>query len=281
MTDSNASAHQNYSPPLAAFLTLGWPEFRPVPWRDYTALGVTAAHIPQLIAMATDEQLHARATPDDAAVWAPVHAWRALGQLRAAEAARPLSRLFDMLEDDDWVGEDLPHAFVQIGPPAVPVLAEYVDQVAYGTFPRATAAEALMKLANAYPNTRGVCVAALTTALERFVLQDPLLNGLLVWHLIRLHAVEAAPVMERAYAADCVDLTVEGDWEDVQVSLGLLAARYSPPVQRWDPDLEFAMNEEWRPAPPEPRPWGPKRAHRKDRWLVTHALRRRNRRRRT
>jgi len=78
-----------------------------------------------------------------------------------------------------------------------------------------------------------------------------------------------------------VDLTVEGDWEDVQVSLGLLAARYSPPVQRWDPDLELAMNEEWRPAPPEPRPWGPKRAHRKHRWLVTNALRRRNRRRRT
>src|SRR5579864_7878643 len=45
-----------------------------------------------------------------------VHAWRALGQLRAVEAVEPLLELFDRLEDDDWVHEELPAVFGLIGP---------------------------------------------------------------------------------------------------------------------------------------------------------------------
>ena len=34
--------------------------------------------------------------------------------------------------------------------------------------------------------------------------------------------------MERAYAADRVDISIRGDWEDIQVELGLKAARETP-----------------------------------------------------
>jgi hypothetical protein len=34
-------------------------------------------------------------------------------------------------------------------------------------------------------------------------------------------AVEAAPLMETALAVNCVDLDILGDWEDVQVRLGM------------------------------------------------------------
>jgi len=46
--------------------------------------------------------------------------------------------------------------------------------------------------------------------------------------LVELKAVESKLTIERAFAADSVDSTVMGDWEDVQVDLGLIPARRSP-----------------------------------------------------
>lgn len=34
--------------------------------------------------------------------------------------------------------------------------------------------------------------------------------------------------MGQAFAADCVDISIRGDWEDVQVDLGLKPARETP-----------------------------------------------------
>ena len=35
--------------------------------------------------------------------------------------------------------------------------------------------------------------------------------------------------MEAAFVAEKVDLSIAGDWEDVQIALGLLAQRLTPP----------------------------------------------------
>jgi hypothetical protein len=51
--------------------------------------------------------------------------------------------------------------------------------------------------------------------------------------------------MERAFAADAVDESVCGDWEDVQVEFGLKDHREKPPTYRLIPQL-FA------PSPLEP-----------------------------
>ncbi|MBU0492223.1 MAG: hypothetical protein KKB13_10290, partial [Chloroflexi bacterium] len=75
---------------------------------------------------------------------------------------------------------------------------------------------------------RDACVAALVEPLEHAAGQDPTLNGLLIGSLIDLHAVEAAPAMERAFAADQVDVSILGDWEEAQILLGLLDARQTP-----------------------------------------------------
>jgi len=40
--------------------------------------------------------------------------------------------------------------------------------------------------------------------------------------------VEAAPLIERAFAAEKVDESVAGDWEDVQIEFSLLAHRTKP-----------------------------------------------------
>jgi hypothetical protein len=60
--------------------------------------------------------------------------------------------------------------------------------------------------------------------LELFAVNGPGANGFLVASLVDLHAVEAAPLIEQAFAATCVDLVVIGDWDAVQIALGLKSA---------------------------------------------------------
>src|SRR5262249_22829229 len=98
----------DYAPPLAQFLTLGDPDRRRSP-PDYLRMGFGPEHIPELIRMATDRELN-WADNDSPWVWAPVHAWRALGQLRAAEAVGPLLQVLEEEEEEggDYALDDLP-----------------------------------------------------------------------------------------------------------------------------------------------------------------------------
>lgn len=71
----------SYPPPVDKLLTFG--DCRKLPERpNYLELGLGPEHIPALIRMATSEELN-HADSESSEVWAPVHAWRALGQLRA------------------------------------------------------------------------------------------------------------------------------------------------------------------------------------------------------
>jgi hypothetical protein len=244
-----------YPPPADQLLTLG--DLRGTgEWRDYRALGLGPEHIPDLIRMATDHDLN-RAGPDTPEVWAPVHAWRALGQLRAEAASEPLLGLFDDQEDSDWFNEDMPEVFARIGPAAIPALAAFLDDRARQRYPRITAASCLDHIGNAHPEARDACVAALVRTLEDFAAHDPTLNAFLISSLINLRAAEAAPAIERAFAADGVDLSIAGDWEDVRIALDLLERRITPrprynlfPSPLFDPEGEAIVAEERAAAPP-------------------------------
>jgi hypothetical protein len=216
----------SYSPPVSELLTFG--DCRDLRgWPNYLDLGLKSEHVPELIEMATDKELN-WADSESLEVWAPVHAWRALGQLRAVSAIEPLLHLFHELEEIDWACDELPQVYGMIGREAIPALARYLDNASHGLWPRVTAAFSLERIAAGDPSARGECVTLLSRQLERFAENDPSLNGLLITYLLDLRAVEAAPLMERAFAADRVDISIRGDWEDVQVELGLKAVRETP-----------------------------------------------------
>ncbi len=113
----------DYPSTVAQLLSLGDPR-NELRWQNYLALGVSEQDIPDLIRMALDEELH-WADSESKQVWAPIHAWRALGQLRAEAAVEPLLHLFRRIDEDndDWVGEELPQVYGMIGPAAIPALA--------------------------------------------------------------------------------------------------------------------------------------------------------------
>ncbi len=218
-----------YPEPVASLLTMGEPTHSQDKWEDYPSLGFGVEHIPDLVRIVEDEALHT-ADSSSAAVWAPLHAWRTLGQLRAEEAVAPLLRLFDPADDtwDTWITEDVPRSLGLIGPPAIPVVAEYLADGTKGLWARVAASRSLAWIGMKHPGGRDACVAALTGLLEHFAEYDECLNGFLISALVDLNAVESAPAMEQAFEAGAVDLSIQGDWEAVQVDMGLLQKRITP-----------------------------------------------------
>ncbi len=207
--------------PIDRLMRLGDPRGQ-AGWPAYKSLGLTDEHVPDLIRIATDEALH-NADSNSREVWAPMHAWRALGQLCAEPAIEPLLSLLHRIddEDDDWAGEELPKIFGLIGPAAIPTLAAYLADSSHGLYARTATSRGLEAIGNRHPPARAECVAALSRQLERFEDNAPELNGFIIGHLLDLDAVEAAPLIERAFAARRVDVTIAGDWDDVKDELGL------------------------------------------------------------
>ena len=226
MSDLARTAANSYAPPVNRLLSLGEPRHNES--RDYAVLGISADAVPELIRMAIDESLN-DGPQKSKLVWAPVHAWRALGQLRAPEAIAPLLTLFQRADDsDDWVMSDLPEALARIGAPAIEPVANYLADLTCGEWARVTAADALGHIGQAHPDLRSECVARLIKQLEKFAEQPETVNTFVISALWDLRAVEAMPAIERTFASGRVDESVNGDLEDVQIHFGLKAQREHP-----------------------------------------------------
>lgn len=222
----------NYSPPLEQLLTLGLPELD-AKAQQYPE-NITAADVPELMRMATDEALFT--TDEEPTFWAPIHAWRLLSRLGGEGAIAPLLQILDRWGDDDlwweWTIEDLPICFAQIGSIAIPAVAAYLEDSTHSDEKRQIAITSLTAIAEAHEEARADVIAVLTRQLEKFNDNSLTLNGFLVTALAAdLKVVESAPVMEQAYAANRVDEQFIGDWDDAQVYLGLKEREFRPQLE--------------------------------------------------
>jgi len=247
----------DYLDPVRQLLAVGAPrKHDPAEWPDYAArFGIGDEHIGALIRMACDPRLN-RSAADSFSAWAPVHAWRALGQLRAEAAVAPLLALMTALEDDYAADQELPEVFGLIGPAAIPPIAAFVADRSNPTFPVATALGGLKEIAARNPACRSDCIDILVRTLEPRPEADPMLAGFAVSSLLDLAAVETIDAIRAAFARDAVDLSVAGDVEDVEIELGLRERRATP-APRYQislPDLFEPPTPDftWR-EPPAPR----------------------------
>jgi hypothetical protein len=224
----------SYSDPVARLLSYGnCQEMGYTNWPDYVKdLSLTEEHVPELIRMAQDLELWNLTKEDldpegpldwDLAIWAPIHAWRALGQLQATAAILPLVEVLENW-DLDWCWEELPRVFGMIGPDAIEPLMEQIRNPDLNENNRLILGTGLKQIAEQFPEQRDRIVAAITDLLSEYDKNTPVVNAGLVTELVHLEAVESAPVMEQAFAANAVDETIPGTWPRVQVDLGLKKA---------------------------------------------------------
>ena len=235
MTNSSqsADAHRTYQEPVARLLDYGECHLAgdgpaDLGWLDYVSdLELTAEHVPELIRLACDAALHT-AESEDPAVWAPTHAWRALGQLRAVEAVAPLLGLLKERADDDWIDIELPYVFGLIGPGAVPHVADFLADRSVTTEPLITAIKCLVEIVERNPPSRNECIGILAHRLNCGAENDPAVNGFLISALIDLEAIETIDVIRHAFDKQVVDLSIAGDVEDVEMEFGLRRQRSTP-----------------------------------------------------
>lgn len=161
----------------------------------------------------------------------PVVAWRALADLKASEAVEPLIDMLRELDDelDDWVSEELPHVFGMIGQPAVDALVQLANDADTQSYIRSTAASSLRRVADCHAETRDHVVARLAEMMSKDAPCDIDFNSTLLLALVELRYVEAAETIERAFANDCLDVGMMGDWEDVRRELGVEGLRLEMP----------------------------------------------------
>ncbi len=219
-------------------------------WRDYVGeFQLTAADTPALLGiLELWFQWHREDDyPDEPQLFAPIHAWRALGQLKAVEAVEPMLANLDLLDEvsDDWSLEDWPRVFGMFGPPVIESLSEHLRNPSHREFSRDSAVGGLLEIAQRHPERRDQVVRILT---DQLALHEPwpTLNGLILCRLLDLEAVESAEVIERAFAAEVIDEESCGDWRDVREKLGvegLGIAPLWPRNPRWNPGVIGQLNQ--------------------------------------
>jgi SEC-C motif len=235
----------DYAGPVQRLLTIGETRsYDPAEWLDYTVeFGLGREHIGELSRLACDRALN-YGDPDSCEAWAPLHAWRALGQLQAEASVALMLAFLKTAETDEAVIEEFPKVFGMIGRPAIPHIERFLSDRSTPTFPVATAIEGLKEVAERHPDCRTDCVNILTRVLEQDADADGSINGFAVSALIDLAAVEAIDAMREAFRRNSVDISIAGDEEDVEIALGLRNYRSTPaPVYQIMPPGWFASSD--------------------------------------
>src|SRR3954452_12544141 len=176
-----------YAAPVRQLLSIDEARsYNPSEWPDYCArFALGREHIGDLIRMACDAGLN-QADSTSSEVWAPMHAWRALGQMRAEEAVLPLLALLRAAEDDEAAGEELPAVFGMIGQAAISPLSAFLLDRSNPEPVASTALSGIKEIAARHPECRAECVGILMRMLEPRAETDPTISGFAVWALIDL-----------------------------------------------------------------------------------------------
>ncbi|BAZ03458.1 hypothetical protein [Calothrix sp. NIES-3974] len=215
-------ANSTLSQPLIAkLLSLGECHGTEFAWSQYsTNLHLNDEDIPDLIQIAIDQDLN-HLSIEHLEASAPIHARRALGQLKATAAIEPLMELFHKLEDNEWVNEELPKIYGMIGAEAILPLQDYLGNNAYQLFPRLSALNSLEEIARQNPDQETKVAAVLVQQLQKCLDYLPELNAFIITSLINLQAVQSGLVIKHAFDNHCVADDIIGDWELVRSQLGI------------------------------------------------------------
>lgn len=212
----------NYPEPTARLLTLGEAPLLEDEWLDYPkTFGLSEADVPTLTQLMTDLQFEEY--PDDEELgdelWAPIHAARALGQLRAEAAIPALLKVVELYDED--LQNDVPKALGMIGAAAIAPCVEFWRDPTKEDMARIVGPDAVSAIPTYHPEARADCIAALTTDLEKLDQWDEMMISALTDALVNLKAVEAASLIEKAFETEKIDEMWVGSWPQVQVNLGL------------------------------------------------------------
>lgn len=167
--------------------------------------------------MVLDEGLRS-GWPADASTWAPLHALRLLGELRAHQTAGPLLALME--DENDWLSDLLPSVWTAMGPKAAPPLWDYLEQRTAPPQWRGNVIIGLARMGQKHQSYRREVTEGFIKLLEESPPGDEEANGYVVHALASLlKARQAWPAIRRAYDANKLDDSIM-TLDDVRRNLG-------------------------------------------------------------
>ena len=205
----------SYPSRLEELLRLGWKADEKVITAKARRAAAWEPFIPDLEHMVLDEGL-LYGWPAEPSAWAPLHALRLLGHLRAHRSAGRLLALMD--REDDWLSDLLPSVWSDMGPEVAEPLWAYVQDRQHNPEQRGNALVGLQKLAEKHPRYRGEIVERLSRLLDDAPVEDKTANAYIVYVLGELKAVETLPALGRAFDAGKVDLKIM-TWGDAMARM--------------------------------------------------------------
>jgi hypothetical protein len=213
-----------YQPPLDALLALGESDDEELE-RRREELGIGQEHVPELLRMLRDRSL-ATADGDTPDAWAPIHALHVLAGLDLSAHTAELVPLLDL--DFDRVSDELIDMLGEVGEPALAPLEAYVADRSRWVWGRSRAAHGLQKIAEGQPETRDQVVETLSAILRDAEgdHEDAVTGAMTA--LVDLKAVEALPLIRRAFELGKIDETMNGPWGDVLREIGVEPAPDDP-----------------------------------------------------
>jgi len=119
-------------------------------WPDYLEYGFTETGIPALLDLVVDQTFD-QMDSESTEVWAPLHAWRALGQLGSSQAIIPLFNQLDRVCEDDWALPELSTVMGILGEPAIEPLDDFLNDPRHKEFARVMALDGLTEIVKQLP----------------------------------------------------------------------------------------------------------------------------------
>jgi len=206
-----------YSPPLDGLLDLGWQADEQSVSDFARRTSLQASHAPDLLRLVLDEGLRG-GWPAETPTWAPLHALRLLGQLRAHQTAAPLLALME--DENDWLSDLLPSVWAAMGPKATPPLWDHLEQRAAPPIRRGNVIIGLSRMGQKHRSYRREVVDRFIKLLEESPPDDKEANGYVVHALASLlKARQAWPAIRRAYDSNKLDDSIV-TLDDVRRDLG-------------------------------------------------------------
>lgn len=185
-------------------------------WLDYSKLDFEPDDIPALIDLLSRHELRQRNEPTLVHEFAPIHAWRILGQLKHPDAITPLIELFPSFNDNDWAISELPEVFGMIGRAAVKPLSNYVLDLNHAESSRVLAMDSLFDIANSEYFARDEILAVFKSLVGHAMRQSKGFNASLVINLIDLQEEIFIEDIRDLYKRDLVDKSIAGDIEEIE-----------------------------------------------------------------
>lgn len=188
-------------------------------WVNYLKLGFAADDIPELIELLALEELRERLQPELVHEFAPIHAWRILGQLRHANAVAPLIKLLPSFSGHDWALSELPQVFGMIGLPAIKPLTNCLLDLNQAEIARELAMESLIDIAYTSRQSREEIYAIFKALIRLANQQSRRFNSLMVINLVELQSDEFAQDIRNLYRRNLVDTSLAGNIDEVKQEL--------------------------------------------------------------